>query len=157
VGPRFLLAATAAALCWPSPAGAFVYWGGTSGSSGAIGRSNLDATSPAFSFIPCVAPMAIAVDGQHVYWIDGFEDSVGRANLDGSNVIQNFITGANSIQGIAVDGEHIYWTSFGTGAIGRANLDSSGVNRSFITGATHPVSTSTAASAVPCASSISTC
>jgi hypothetical protein len=70
-------------------------------------------------------------------------NTIGRANLDGSNPDQNFITGAPGIPippslcGLAVDSAHLYWTvqePFGAyvPSIGRANLDGSGVNQSFI-------------------------
>ena len=70
----------------------------------------------------------MAVDGTHVYWANNASGTIGRANLDGSNPNQSFITGANAPIGVAVDGAHVYWTNFpqsaGTG-IGRANLDGS--------------------------------
>ena len=65
-------------------------------------------------------------------------NTIGRANLDGSGVNQNFITGANDPFGVAVDGGHVYWANLGSGTIGRANIDGSGVNQSFITGASNP-------------------
>src|ERR687886_753336 len=75
-----------------------------------------------------------------VYWANSGTGTIGRANLDGTDVNQNFITGANAPAGVAVDGAHLYWTNFtGTGgAIGRANLDGTGVDQSFITGASRP-------------------
>jgi len=57
--------------------------------------------------------------------------TIGRANLDGTGVNQNFI-GADNPQGIAVDGAHIYWADLSSASIGRANLDGTGVNQSFI-------------------------
>ena len=65
--------------------------------------------------------------------------TIGGANLDGTGVNQNFITGANTPAGVAVDGQHIYWTNNGMpDTIGGANLDGTGVNQSFITGASSP-------------------
>jgi uncharacterized protein YjbI with pentapeptide repeats len=85
----------------------------------------------------------LAVDYQHIYWTNLNAGTIGRANLDGSNVNPNFITGANTNNswGVAVDDEHIYWASTldqsafpqGLGTIGRANLDGSDPNQSFIT------------------------
>jgi streptogramin lyase len=72
-----------------------------------------------------------------VYWTS--EGSVGRANLDGSEVDRSFITGIGEApQGVEVDGEHVYWTSWRGDTIGRANLDGSEVDPSFITGASGP-------------------
>ena len=62
-------------------------------------------------------------------------NTIGRANLDGTGVNQNFITGASDPNGVAVDANHVYWANYVTNAIGRANLDGTGVNQSFITGA----------------------
>ena len=53
----------------------------------------------------------MAVDGAHVYWASG-PGSIGRANLDGTGVDQNFITRATSATAVvAVDGAHVYWTT----------------------------------------------
>lgn len=51
----------------------------------------------------------VAVDGTHVYW-GGFEESIGRAELDGSHAEPSFITGIRRPCGIALDGSRIYWT-----------------------------------------------
>jgi virginiamycin B lyase len=75
-----------------------------------------------------VAPSAKAGS---IYWASG--NNIGRANLDGTGVKHDFITGINNLNGIAVDGTYIYWSS-GSGGIGRANLDGTGVNETFITG-----------------------
>ena len=62
-----------------------------------------------------------------------------RADLDGTNVNQNFITGASAPIGVAVDGAHVYWTNTATSTIGRADLGGTNVNQSFITGASSPL------------------
>jgi hypothetical protein len=70
--------------------------------------------------------------GAYVYWVN--MNSIGRANLDGTGVDQNFIPSASNGEcGMAVDAAHIYWT-YGNTAIARANLDGSEMNLSFITG-----------------------
>ena len=97
-----------------------------------------------------INPGSVAVDAEHVYWTwsdcvagwgiagsgcntDELAAGVGgiaRANLDGSDVDQNFISGIDADQ-LAVDANHIYWTGnlcepgcqgIAPG-IGRANLD----------------------------------
>ena len=77
-----------------------------------------------------------------VYWANyryyGGGTTIGRANLDGTNPNQSFITGANSAHGVAVDGQFIYWTNQFGDTIGRANLDGTNPNQSFITGANGP-------------------
>jgi sugar lactone lactonase YvrE len=84
----------------------------------------------------------VAVDGAHVYWANNLTNSIGRANLDGSDVDNDFITGISgpvAPVAIVVDGAHIYWTATGSNRIGRANLDGSGVDQSFISGASGPL------------------
>jgi virginiamycin B lyase len=70
----------------------------------------------------------------HIYWSDGSTNAIGRANLDGSAVKRNWITGANAPTGVAVDGAHVYWGNSGSNSMGRADLDGTGVDQQFITG-----------------------
>ena len=44
------------------------------------------------------------VDGSHVYWTN-YDNTVGRADLDGQNVNQSFITSCSGAFGLAVDPE----------------------------------------------------
>src|SRR5262249_11220275 len=67
---------------------------------------------------------------RHIYWTNSGTGTIGRANLDGSNPNQSFITSA-SADGMAVDAEHVYWGNDNTNTIGRANLDGSNPNQSF--------------------------
>jgi hypothetical protein len=52
----------------------------------------------------------LATDSQHIYW-GGFEKSIGRAGLDGSDPEPSFITGLDRPCGIAVEGSSIYWAT----------------------------------------------
>ena len=70
--------------------------------------------------IPCGD---VAVNGAHIYWANYDGDTIGRANLDGSGVDQNFISGADEPCQVAVDASHVYWGNLGPSTIGRANLD----------------------------------
>ena len=82
---------------------------------------------------------AVAVDGRHIYWPRTSRlRAIGGANLDGSGVNLNFITGANAPAGVAVDAQHVYWTNIGDNTIGVANLDGTGVNQSLIGFADEP-------------------
>jgi hypothetical protein len=78
----------------------------------------------------------------HLYWTNPDTGTIGGANLDGTGVNQNFITGASGPGGVAVDASHVYWANansgFPFGTIGRANLDGTGVNQNFVTGASEP-------------------
>ncbi|HTZ65694.1 MAG TPA: hypothetical protein VMB51_16460 [Solirubrobacteraceae bacterium] len=76
--------------------------------------------------------------GANVYWANHGGATIGRANLDGSEVDQSFITAASPTSSVAVDARHLYWTNYYEGTIGRANLDGGEVEQSFITGANHP-------------------
>jgi hypothetical protein len=64
--------------------------------------------------------------------------AIGRANLNGSNVNPNFITGLNGeIAFLAVDSNTIFWADWANGSgttIGRAKLDGTGVNQHLIEG-----------------------
>ena len=104
--------------------GDHIYWksgpcvGGQCSCSGgvcdhAIGRANLDGSDPDSDFIDLGfdhQAMGLAVDSGHVYWIVGAAAccgntvvrGIGRANLDGTNVDQDFIA-AGWVRGLAVD------------------------------------------------------
>ena len=126
---------------WSAPAaGALtapqIYWTNAEVAPGTIGRANLDGSRVNQGFITGASlPEELAVDGQHIYWVNNGTNTIGRSNLDGSEVNQAFITTASSPIGLAVDAQHIYWTNGGSNTIGRANLEGGEVNQSFITGA----------------------
>src|SRR5262245_3749304 len=76
--------------------------------------------------------VASSASATGIYWAS---ESIDRANLDGTGVNENFITGTAGPTGIAVDGNYIYWANRNTDAIGRAYLDGTDVNQNFITDA----------------------
>ena len=45
----------------------------------------------------------VALAVRHIYWINNTTNTIGRADLDGSNQNQSFITGASGPYGVAVD------------------------------------------------------
>ncbi len=86
-------------------------------------------------FIPKQA-VGVAVDGSHVYWANPAAGTIGRANLDGSGIDEDFIepepvtfqferevkpgvfepaeeTVPSEPRYVAVDADHIYWTNTG--------------------------------------------
>ncbi len=67
-----------------------------------------------------------------IYWTNGSEGTIGRAESDGTLAEQDFITGLETPRAVAIDGEHIYWTDLGTESIGRANLDGTDVEPEFV-------------------------
>ena len=68
---------------------------------------------PAASASITLTGTGAAVAVRHIYWTNYF-GTIGRADLDGSNPNQSFITGASGPYGLAVDAEHIYWTNANT-------------------------------------------
>ena len=85
-------------------------------------------------------PSGLAVDISHIYWVNTNYETVGRADLDGQNVDQNFIvlTGQSvGLYGLAVDSNYLYWADINN-AIGRAELDGQNVNLTFISGCQQP-------------------
>ena len=70
--------------------------------------------------------------GGHIYWTNYNTGTIGRADLDGQNANQSFIT-SNGATGVAVDGSHVYWTNDNGNTIGRADLNGQNANPSFIT------------------------
>ena len=81
-----------------------LYWASYPG----IARANLDGSGVDPTFIDD-APVAgqLAVDANHVYWTAGnyqaADDAIGRADLDGTDAAQSFITVPGRLSGIAVD------------------------------------------------------
>ena len=72
-----------------------------------------------------------------IYWTNNFSETIGRANLDGTGVDQNFITGGSNLVAVTVHGDYLYWTNVGPGGLGNAwigqsKLDGSQVHQQFI-------------------------
>lgn len=142
VEQNFIFLGKGAAPCGVAVDGAHIYWGGYLGNT--IGRANLDGTGVEPSFITGAnGPCGVAVDGSHLYWTNSgntggpsapFNGSgIGRANLDGTGVDQNFADSGQGPLGVAVDAGHIYWTNFFTPySLGRSELDGSGVEQGLL-------------------------
>jgi virginiamycin B lyase len=76
-----------------------------------------------------------------VYWANtavGTGTTIGRAELDGTGVDQDFIGGATAPCGVAVNATHVYWANLGSGTIGRANLDGTDPDQSLVVGEANP-------------------
>ena len=83
-------------------------------------------------------PVGVAVDRNYIYYANNDGGTIGRADLDGTNLNQDFITTATGPLGLAVDGSAVYWAiGAALAPSARANLDGnpSSVNQNFITGA----------------------
>jgi len=73
-----------------------------------------------------------------IYWANEGGGTIGRADADGTNPNNAFITGASGLHGVAVDAAYAYWAHEGDaaagGLIGRAPLaDPAAANQAFIT------------------------
>jgi hypothetical protein len=115
--------------------GGYVYWSEPLRDS--IGRASLDGTSPDRNFISTSTPGPVAADDQHLYWAS-LSGPIGRAEIDGTGLLPDFITGADCPAGLSTDRARIYWTNFCRGSIGSAQLDGAGVDQESITGITEP-------------------
>lgn len=122
--------------------GAMLFWGNTNTNAnsapGTLGKSAADGSSAVANLISTATGGqvgGIALDSQYVYWTDEYNNAIGRAKLDGSQLNQNFVscTGScsgniiNGPMGIAVDDGYIYWANNFGSTIGRASkADGSG-------------------------------
>ena len=117
-----------------------IYWteanGGGAG-DGAIGRANLDGTSPTTSFVSGLNhPAGIAINSSRIYWSNFAADagSIGDATLNPNGTVtaitNSFVTTGTGVVsgrlGLAVDGTFLYWANFSDGSIGRAGLSGAG-------------------------------
>jgi Ca2+-binding RTX toxin-like protein len=120
---------TVAAIALPARADAYIYT--VDEGTEDIWRTYPDGNFSSGGFIrnPC-CNSGVAVDSAHIYWTSN-DGTIGRANLDGTNVNQNFITGAEFPGAVAVNDRFIYWTN-SFGSIGRARLNGSAINQNFI-------------------------
>jgi hypothetical protein len=117
-------------------AGPWVYWASATGS---IGRAKVDGSSvePGFINLGKLSPLAVAVDGEHVYWI--MRHGLGLGNLDGTGVARlMWLFSNDSPIGVAVSGGHYYLAFEGSDSIARMDFDGSNWDRDFITGAGNP-------------------
>jgi hypothetical protein len=100
--------------------GNHIYW--TPG----IMESNLDGSNVQ-PLVPGATGCGVAVDSDHIYWVNPSDThqsgSIGRANLDGTNVDQTYVRFAvGNACGIAVDSRYIYWMDQNFGTIRRAPI-----------------------------------
>ncbi len=128
--------------------GGYVYW--SDPKHGRIGRAKLDGTEADDNYIAVGGePYGVAVvdepSAEYVFWTDrgelekgAFEQDVGkagkgtigRADLDGSNVNPSCYSGLDNPRSIAADAGYVYWTmpgltegdqNIGNGKLGRAD------------------------------------
>jgi hypothetical protein len=78
----------------------------------------------------------VAVNSAGIFWTNTGIGSIGRANLDGTGINQNFIAGASPSNLMAADADHLYWTILGqfSESIGRADVSGANLNPGFVSG-----------------------
>jgi hypothetical protein len=126
-----------------------IYWAKTQsgeGSSNEIGRANLDGTEKTEKLVVTENQnkiRGITVDATHIYWIGrpkGFNEAIGRAKLDGTEVEVEWIKLTRTPEQIVLDSTHIY-VNTGEGFIFRAKIDGTEPEEWFETiGETHGIS-----------------
>jgi uncharacterized protein YjbI with pentapeptide repeats len=140
-----------------------IYWGNATGGCtesgscpGSIAVANLNGSDVHENFIHADTPYGLAIDGHYIYWSNFGANTIGRANLDGTDADQSFVTGADSYPTrVTVTSTHIYWTTWTTnsvpssGTIGEANLNGTGVNNHLIYGDNSPVGVAVTSGNVP--------
>jgi hypothetical protein len=85
---------------------------------GTIGRAELDGSGAVVpgsvdpEFITGAAdPEAIAVNAEHVYWVNHIDNAIARAPLDGGEAEQKFFgTGPYHPYGLALSATRVYWS-----------------------------------------------
>ena len=114
----------------------FLYWGHPEG-EGTIARARLDGSDFEEAFIDPAGPLipyGVAVGADGVYWANSMNDSIGRADLSGGGIEEEFIPNAHPA-GVAVDADYVYWGKASLPqAIGRADLDGSNIQSAFVPG-----------------------
>ena len=86
----------------------------------------------AFALITAILLLWAPSAKAFIYWADYGNGSIGRANNDGTEVNDRFITGASGPSAVAVNAEHIYWANQSGNSIGRAKIDGTEVDQHFI-------------------------
>lgn len=121
-----------------------VYWTSDppgSAADGSVGRANIDGTGVETIMSGLTDPVALALDANHLYVSQaGDVDLVGRANLDGSGFVANFVDPEGEPTGVAVNATHIFWSNWEHNPppatagdwVGRANLDGTGVVQHWV-------------------------
>ena len=113
----------------------YIFW--TDFQNSTLGRANVDGSEAGTIVTGLMSPRGVAVDAGHVYWTNyGVENGqlpIGRANLDGTEAVNDFILapspGTGQIGQMVADSSHLYW---GHGPnIARATSDGTNINTGF--------------------------
>lgn len=95
------------------------YWNHDYTSVGdAIARANLDGRHIDLRFIDASNKLdGVTVNERYIFWSNNGEDTIGRANLDGTAVEERCLTPkqvplGNVPEGLAVGRDYVYWTNY---------------------------------------------
>lgn len=92
-------------------------------------------------------PEGVAVYGGYIYWVNhDTAGSIGRANLNGTDVNENFVASEagsnlsdiNYATGLTVTSSYIYWADTNQNSIARASTSTGGGVQQFISGLEAP-------------------
>jgi virginiamycin B lyase len=134
VNPEFIPGAAAAGTGLAVGDG-YIFW--TDFQNSTLGRANADGSGAGTIVTGLLSPRGVAVDAGHVYWTNyGVENGqlpIGRANLDGTEAVNDFILAPSNATGnigqMVADSSHLYW---GHGPnIARATSDGLNINTAF--------------------------
>ena len=79
-----------------------------------------------------VGPNGVASNATHIFWTDNSKKAIGRAKIDGTEPLAEFISGLTAPFQVAVDATYIYWCDEATGKIGRAKLNGTSVEKEWL-------------------------
>lgn len=142
-----LLLVLAVALAAPATGSAYIYWAlpGHSNTSdfGSLGHANLDGTGATDNYVTGTASAwDLAIDGSHMFWTNLGTQSIGRADLDGSNANPRFLPNVGipsvaSANQLDVQGDYVYYGRSETHTttdwtIMRARTDGTGTYQTLI-------------------------
>lgn len=103
--------------------GEYLYW---SGGGGNIGRAKLNGSEAEPHFIteiPGGGVDGVAVNNAYIYWTNFWSSAIGRARLNGTEILQEWVKGTHTPEGLAVSTQYVYWAITYENHIGRANIN----------------------------------
>jgi virginiamycin B lyase len=139
---RVLLAAVVlvvALACAAQASAAQLVWANYQATPTALGIADLNGSSVNNDFITAADPVSVVVEGASIFWNNTAgsapnmgTETIGTAQLDGSNVNQSLISTPEDSGQLAADSSYLYWGAYYSPYISRAHLDGSNVDANFI-------------------------
>jgi hypothetical protein len=98
-------------------------------------KAGADAATPIFA--TSSKPEAIALDGDHLVWIDDGSGQVHRIATDGGDLIDYGANGFDG-RGVAVDSNNVYWVNL-AGNVSKRSKDGGGATQALAVGEGNPL------------------